>query len=212
MKIVIIKDNKPIDQINVNSGRVTIGRKSDCDIPVKDPAVSGLHAVIEQVKDRFVIRDENSTNGIYVKGRRVKEHILHHEDVVTVGEHRLRFLIVEQAVKKSSAAESRSAPAESKPGSATPEITRAFLTVTGGKQAGTRVDLVEGMTTIGKPGVQVAAISRRPQGHFIIHVDGGKDRERVPMVNGEPIGFKSRKLETGDVIVVAGIEMTYEFA
>jgi ribosome-associated protein YbcJ (S4-like RNA binding protein) len=40
-------------------------------------------------------------------------------------------------------------------------------------------------------------------------VDGGKDKDKVPMVNGEPTGFKSRKLIDGDEIEVAGIEMEY---
>ena len=45
------------------------------------------------------------------------------------------------------------------------------------------------------------------QGHFIIHVDGGKGK--VPLVNGEPTGFKARKLEHDDEIEVAGILMEY---
>jgi hypothetical protein len=65
------------------------------------------------------------------------------------------------------------------------------------------------MTTIGVPGIQVAAVSRRPQGHFIIHVDGGKEKARVPLVNGEPIGFKSHKLEDKDKIEVADTKMEY---
>ena len=65
------------------------------------------------------------------------------------------------------------------------------------------------MTTVGEPGIQVAAVSKRPQGHFIIHVDGGKEKDKVPLVNGEPTGFKSRKLEPGDVIEVADIQMEY---
>lgn len=60
------------------------------------------------------------------------------------------------------------------------------------------VALQQGLTTIGKPGIQVAAISKRPRGCFIIHVDGGEDRKRVPLVNGEPTGFKSRQLAHGD--------------
>ena len=79
-----------------------------------------------------------------------------------------------------------------------------------GKDIDTKIRLNEALTTIGVPGVQMAAVSMRPRGHFIIHVDGGKDKSKVPVVNGEPTGFKSRQLEDGDNIEVAGIEMQYE--
>ncbi|MBL6690132.1 MAG: hypothetical protein ISP91_07050 [Pseudomonadales bacterium] len=69
--------------------------------------------------------------------------------------------------------------------------------------------LEDSMTSIGVAGVQMAAVSKRPQGHFIIHVDGGKDRNKTPVVNGEPIGFKSKKLEVGDLIEVADLQFEY---
>ena len=84
-----------------------------------------------------------------------------------------------------------------------------MLIVSGGAKDGQCVSLAEPLNTIGEAGVQVAAVSKRPSGHFIIHVDGGKDRDRVPLVNGEPIGFKARRLEVGDRVEVAGIEMGY---
>ena len=212
MNIVVIKDNKPVGQIAFKGARASIGRKSECDISIKDPAVSGLHASVAKVKDRYVIKDEGSTNGIYVKGRRVKEHILHHEDVVTIGEHKLRFLIVDTAgaapeIKPETGEKTITAPKTAPLGTADGPM--GFLTVTEGKRAGERITLEDGLTKIGEPGIQVAAVSRRPQGYFLIHVDGGKDRERVPVVNGERIGFKSRKLEAGDEVEVAGVKMKY---
>ncbi len=70
--------------------------------------------------------------------------------------------------------------------------------------------LTEGLTTLGTLGVQVAAVSKRPQGFFTIHVDGGKDKDKVPLVNEKPIGFKSHKLENGDRIEIAGLVMAYK--
>ena len=86
-----------------------------------------------------------------------------------------------------------------------------YLKIVKGDEAGELVKLDDALTTIGVPGIQVAAVSKRPQGHFIIHVDGGKDRNKTPVVNGEPIGFKSRKLEVGDLIEVADIQLEYCF-
>lgn len=209
MNIVVLKDSKPVGQFAFSGTRASVGRKSDCDVSIKDPAVSGLHASVSKINERYVIKDEGSTNGIYVKGRRVKEHILHHEDVVTIGEHQLRFLIVDDGRAPQPAPAEASATAVRKTPAGTADGPMGFLTVTGGKRDGERITLEEGLTKIGEPGIQVAAVSRRPQGYFLIHVDGGKDRERVPVVNGEPIGFKSRKLEPGDEVEVAGVKMKY---
>lgn len=197
MKIIVTKDDKPIDQITFSGEEATIGRKSDCDISIKDPAVSGTHARLQKIGDSYLIADAGSTNGIFIKGRRIKQQVLKNEDVVTIGEHRLKFLIM-------------ASPARAEPAKQRLDGPKGLLKVLTGPKAGNRILLEEGMTTIGQPGIQVAAVSRRPQGHFIIHVDGGKDRERVPLVNGEPIGFKSRKLEKSDRIQVAGIEFEYD--
>ncbi|MCB1691456.1 MAG: FHA domain-containing protein [Pseudomonadales bacterium] len=206
MKIIVLKDNKPIDQITIEGDSARIGRRSDCDISIKDPAVSGNHASLQCVGGKVIITDEGSTNGIYIGGKRVKQQVLRHEDVVTIGEHMLKFLIADSPAGRSKAplpGAAKDVKPSSGPG-------KAVLNVVQGSKKGTVIALDEGLTTIGEPGVQVAAVSRRPQGHFIIHVDGGKDKDRVPLVNGEPIGFKSRKLEQGDRIEVAGIVLEYD--
>ena len=69
--------------------------------------------------------------------------------------------------------------------------------------------LSKALTTIGKPGVQVAAISRKPQGDFITHIDGGDSDTAVPIVNGTPIGYRSYLLRHQDVIEIAGVRMEY---
>ncbi|XOV89380.1 MAG: FHA domain-containing protein [Pseudomonadota bacterium] len=198
MKIIVIKDEKPIDQFVFSGQGLTIGRRSECDISIKDPAVSGNHARIMVSSGKYAIEDLGSTNGIYVRGKRINgQYLLANDDVVTIGEHRLKFVI------------SGAPEVPVRPVAPTPASLSGQLRVLNGKNAGKVLPLEEGLTTVGEPGVQVAAISRRPQGHFIIHVDGGKDRERVPLVNGEPTGFKSRKLEHGDRIEVAGVLMEY---
>lgn len=198
MKIILIKGDKPIDQVTFTGDAAIIGRKSDCDVSIKDPAVSGNHARLQKIGDSYIIQDLGSTNGIHYKGRRVKQQILKNEDVITIGEHKLKFLIGDGT-----------APPKEPPRVHKSDGAKGYLKVLSGAREGQKILLEEGLTTIGEPGIQVAAVSRRPQGHFIIHVDGGKDKERVPIVNGEPTGFKSRKLENGDRIVIAGVEMEY---
>ena len=74
---------------------------------------------------------------------------------------------------------------------------------------GKEMALSKALTTIGKPGVQVAAISRRQNGDFIVHVDGGANNAARPVVNGNAIGAKSQLLDHEDVIEIAGVKMQY---
>ena len=64
------------------------------------------------------------------------------------------------------------------------------------------------MTTLGRPGVQVAAITRRSDGYFIVHVDSGKPND-YPLVNGTATGEQARKLSDNDVILLAGVKMGF---
>jgi pSer/pThr/pTyr-binding forkhead associated (FHA) protein len=221
VKIIILKEDKPIDQILVDQDKVVIGRRAECDIPIKDPAVSGNHAEIEFVGNGYILRDLGSTNGVHIKGRQIKEHALKNEDLITIGEHQLRVLITKSPPTKKRVArppapnvEREVTEVRNKP--VTPQVVgQAGARIDGhlkfikGGEPGALVELNEALTTIGTPGIQVAAISKRPQGHVIIHVDGGKDRNKTPLVNSEAIGFKSRKLEAGDLIEVADMQLEY---
>ena len=74
--------------------------------------------------------------------------------------------------------------------------------------AGRELELSKALTTLGRPNVQVAAITRRAEGYFIVHVDSG-EIDSYPVVNGEPIGPKARKLNDNDVIELAGVKMGF---
>jgi pSer/pThr/pTyr-binding forkhead associated (FHA) protein len=209
-KIIVIKDDKPILQMALKGDVISIGRRSDCDISIKDPAVSGLHARIKKVGEDYVIKDSDSTNGVHMLGKRVKRQILKNNDLITIGEHVLKVIISADVALSDVALHEDGDAKEQVSKSKSASASAGILRILSGDQAGEEIGLIEGLTTIGKPGVQVAAVSKRPQGYFIIHVDGGKDKDRVPLVNGEPTGFKSRKLEDGDKIEVAGITMEYQ--
>ena len=73
---------------------------------------------------------------------------------------------------------------------------------------GKELPLTKAITTVGKPGVQVAAISRRPQGDFIVNVERSEGT-KAPLVNGAPLGHRSLRLEHQDVIEIAGVKMEY---
>lgn len=214
VKIIVIREDKPIEQVLMEQHKLVIGRRAECDISIKDPAVSGNHAEIEFVGNGYILRDLGSTNGVHVRGRQIKEHALKHEDLITIGAHQLRVLVTDNNPP------SRQAPGKPVTEALNRDITEVrnvpvtnevdgYLKYVQGGDPGQVVMLEDSMTSIGVAGVQMAAVSKRPQGHFIIHVDGGKDRDKTPVVNGEPIGFKSKKLEVGDLIEVADLQFEY---
>jgi pSer/pThr/pTyr-binding forkhead associated (FHA) protein len=74
-----------------------------------------------------------------------------------------------------------------------------------GGNAGKELELTKPLTTLGKPGVQVAVLTRRPQGYFITHVEGAAR----PNVNGQQIGPAPHALKDHDVIELAGVKMEF---
>ena len=81
----------------------------------------------------------------------------------------------------------------------------AAVQILTGPSAGKELDLVKNLTTLGKPGLQVAVITRRPQGYFITHVEGAK----FPVVNGKMIDAQAQPLKDHDVIELAGVKMEF---
>ena len=84
----------------------------------------------------------------------------------------------------------------------------AKLQVLSGAFAGRELELTKALTTLGRPGVQVAAITRRAEGYYIVHVESGKEDD-YPLVNGQPIGAQARKLTDNDVVQLAGVKMGF---
>ncbi len=99
---------------------------------------------------------------------------------------------------------SLSAPAPKPAGPAEAQTLSALLILTGGN-AGKEIELTKNLTTLGKPGVQVSVITRRPQGYFITHVEGAS----FPVVNGKALDAQARQLNDHDVIELAGVKMEY---
>lgn len=91
------------------------------------------------------------------------------------------------------------------PGGATQQA--AAIQILNGPNAGKELDLVKSLTTLGKPGVQVAVLARRPHGFFITHVEGAK----FPMVNGASTGEQPHQLNDHDIIELAGVKMEFYF-
>jgi hypothetical protein len=91
------------------------------------------------------------------------------------------------------------------PAGATAGLREAVIQVLSGAAAGRTLDLTKNLTTIGKPGLQVAVITKRPNGYFITHVEGAT----YPTLNGASLGAQARALNDHDLIEIAGVKMEF---
>ena len=83
----------------------------------------------------------------------------------------------------------------------------ASIQILTGAAAGKELELTKNLTTLGKPGVQVAVITRRPHGYFITHVEGAN----FPVINGKTLDAQAHQLNDHDVIELAGVKMEFFF-
>jgi pSer/pThr/pTyr-binding forkhead associated (FHA) protein len=234
-RLILSLDGQVLAEYNMNKERYTIGRLPDNDIRIDNPAVSGHHSLIINILNDSFLEDLNSTNGTYVNGKLIKKHALQHGDVITAGHHQLRFVedddaqqdefertmviqpsqrpvekiqsahAVVQSSTETGATTTRRALRESPGGT---QQKKAKLQVLSGAFAGRELELTKTLTTLGRPGVQVAAITRRADGYYIVHVDS-EPADSYPLVNGSAIGAQARKLADNDVIQLAGVKMGF---
>ena len=233
-QLVLSLNGKILGEFPLNKERVTIGRNPDNDITVDNLAVSGHHALVLTILNDSFLEDLNSTNGTYVNGKPIKKYALKDGDTINVGKHELKYVndlasdendfektvIIRPSATGEAGTVSMDRVAEAMdkadqaPGaapSAAPKssdgLPLARLQVLSGPFAGKDMELTKALTTLGKPSIQVAAISRRPQGYFIIHVEGQEGN--YPMVNGASIGQQARQLADSDTLEIAGTKMGF---
>jgi pSer/pThr/pTyr-binding forkhead associated (FHA) protein len=224
-RLILSLDGQILAEYNMSKERYTVGRLPDNDIRIDNPAVSGHHSLVINILNDSFLEDLNSTNGTYANGKLIKKHALQHGDVVTVGHHQLRFVEDDDAqqdefektmviqpsarpVEKVRAATAEATGSRRTMGSGAAVMKKARLQVLSGAFAGRELELTKTLTTLGRPGVQVAAITRRSEGYFLVHVDAdGPDN--FPQVNGAAIGSAARKLVDNDVIQLAGVKMGF---
>lgn len=234
-KLILSMDGLTLKEVPLNKERMTIGRKPHNDIQIDNLAISGEHAVLVTILNDAFLEDLNSTNGTFVNGRSVKKHFLQNNDVIELGKYRLKFIaeaaqgtaaggdfektmILRPDVMRKTAEqlankgfgdtqvglnENSAAPVADTPKGDAPKI--GVIQVLTGPGTGKELELTKTLTTLGKPGVQVAVIARRPQGYFITHVEGAQ----FPVVNGRVLDAQACPLGDHDIIDIAGIKMEF---
>jgi hypothetical protein len=213
-KLVVSLDGVVIKEVQVTKDKTTLGRRPYNDIVIDNLAVSGEHAVLQMVGNDVFIEDLNSTNGTYINGKAVKKQLLAHNDTVEIGKYKIRYLADDPAeyektmIMRPGAVPpgyAHTQPVPSGFGSLNAPVGPASIRVLNGTAAGREVALTKVVTTVGKPGVQVASITKRPVGYVLAHVEGGAR----PTVNGSPLAGDSVHLKNGDVIELAGTQMQF---
>lgn len=222
----IVENELPLDRETIS-----IGRKDDNDIHLDNLAVSSHHAKILTILNDSFIEDLNSTNGTYLNGTLVNKNVLADGDVIKVGKHEIKYINADassaddfektmiinpdsdgmqetEGNEKIDRSVGKIVAEISSADSANSIQKKARIRLVSGANNGKELALTKVLTTLGKPGVQVAAITRRPGGYFLIHIDGGDNGDR-PKVNDEEIGSRAHPLNNNDILEVAGVKMTF---
>jgi pSer/pThr/pTyr-binding forkhead associated (FHA) protein len=231
-KMIVSIDGVVIKEVQLTKDRTTLGRRPYNDIVIDNLAVSGEHAVLQLTGNEVFLEDLNSTNGTYVNGKAVKKQLLQNNDTVEIGKYKIKFIneapgatfektmifkpgMVPPMPPKAPAPAGgagnapagapAAATAAARPDAVAGSGGTASIKVLSGAAAGREVPLVKVVTTIGKPGVAVAAITKRSHGFVVAHVEGSNK----PTLNGSAIGPEPVTLKNGDMLELAGTQMQF---
>jgi pSer/pThr/pTyr-binding forkhead associated (FHA) protein len=207
---------------------VTIGRKPDNDIVIDNPAVSGHHARIVKQGDEYLLEDLNSTNGTFLKERKVLKAALRNRDEVGVAKHVIVFLNDQEVASPASSgpavssdativmsAPSAKAKPAAEPAAAAPAEVVGALRVVAGESNAPVFSLVGLTTYIGKSEQaqirikgffapdMAACVARKPEGYFLKVL-----KEKSVKLNGAVVGDQAQ-LNLGDKIEVGGLSLMF---
>jgi hypothetical protein len=189
-KIIVTMESTVLQEITLVKDRITIGRCPHNDLVIDDIAISAEHAVIVTTRNDVLLEDLNSTNGTQVNGQPVRQHYLQDHDVIELAKYNLRY-IADLPNDRTSGVHAVSR--------------QAAIKVLNGANAGKKIRLNKVLTTIGRPGIQVAAVMRCQPGYCITHVEGTD----YPLINGQSIGANAYSITHGDVIDLLGTRMEF---
>ena len=190
-KLIVSTDGEIVDEYPMDHDILTIGRHEDNDITIDCMSISGFHSRVVAIGSDFFIEDLKSTNGSYVNSDQVKMSQIRDADIITLGSHNLKFQDVH---------------AEEDDEFETAFNGQAQLIVRG--ENANPIELNGGMVTFGKTGEHVAAVTKRGDDYYCLHVDGGKQQSNT-LLNGKAVPTEGSQLKSHDVVEVAGIEMEF---
>jgi hypothetical protein len=192
-----------IKHVYLQKDRTTLGRSADNDIVFDNMVVSGRHCVFElKGLAEVFIEDLHSTNGTYINGQMVKRQRLHDGEVIAIGNFRIQFLAASE--RPSGFSETTAMKIDVQGMAAKPGVHAAFQVLNGSSE-GLEMPVVKAVTTFGRPGVSVVAVSHRRDGFYVAHLDGGSS----PTLNGDAVGADPVMLSNHDILELAGTRMLF---
>ncbi len=214
-KIIVSLDDNMIKVVPLNKDRMTLGRRPYNDIVVDNLAVSGEHAALQVIGHEYFIEDLNSTNGTFINEQKIKRQILKNGDTIEIGKYAIKYVqdgenplstalseadVAVQAANNGSEVEKRQLFENTK-------FAEAYVAIKilSGASTGKELPLVKVVTTIGKPGEAVIAITKRPKSYMVAHVEGATR----PTLNGVTFGIDATPLKNGDLLELAGTAMQF---
>ena len=226
-KLILSIDGSVLREISLVKERTSIGRRPHNDIHIDNLAISGEHAVIVSTANDLFVEDLGSTNGSFVNGQAIKKHLLVDGDVISLGKYRLKYFAETTTLSRLTDAQDplhrklagrvtagiapESLGAEPLASVVRPDTVEApplplgELQVLSGSSAGKLLELSKARSVIGKAGVQAAAIDRRANGYFLLHLEG----DHPPLLNGQRLSDHGQALVDQDVIELAGVKMAF---
>lgn len=218
-KLVVAIDGVVLKEVPLLKERTTLGRRPYNDIVIDNLAISGEHAVLHKIGSSVYLEDLDSTNGTYINSRAIRKQVLEHNDLIEVGKYKIRYLQTHDAADGMTPGISMSLSAgspllDSRPmplteGETVPAALegstggQACIRILSGSAVGHEIMLRKVVTTIGKPGVAVAAVTRRLQGYVVAPVDG------LATLNGETLQPRAVTLQDGDILELGGTRMQF---
>ncbi len=199
-KLIISNNGVNVQEYALQQERVTIGRIPVNDIILNEPVVSGEHAALQLESMGPTITDLSSTNGTFVNGERIKKISLHHNDVIAIGNHELRY--VDKAVQDFASTVILQQESEKT------VVQQAALMILNGPRTGEIMPITKQRTTLGKPGMQVAVIVQQGSDYQLVPVDIS-GTEITTQLNGEQLGSDVRSLSFGDEIEIADVQLAF---
>ena len=213
-KIFVTLDDNLIKVVPLLKERMTLGRRPYNDIVVDNLAVSGEHAALQAIGSEFFIEDLSSTNGTYINNKKIKRQILQTGDTIEIGKYAIKY--VQDAEADKSIAQQIAAKNGVDNTLPNDEKLNLFeqtkfaevyvaIKILSGTSMGKEMPLVKVVTTIGKPGEAVIAITKRRNSYVVSHVEGSSR----PLLNGATFGIDAVPLKNGDLFELAGTAMQF---
>ena len=227
-KLVLNLNGEFVKEYQLDKEVLNIGRNRNNDIHIDNLATSSNHAKVLTILNDSFIEDLDSTNGTFIGDNKISKYALQNGDSIIIGKHELTYLNADAECGESQFEKTMIIRSDSEALPKTEQTEKPFSKSTGktagvvastrgpghaklqlinGTNAGKELQLTQILTTLGKPDIQTAAITRRPTGYFLIVIDAGNDN-KMPLVNDTEID-KKRPLADGDVIEVAGVHMRF---